>query len=297
MLLLRVPLLAFSVYLFGVVILGLVFSTVAYPVLGPLLGLEFPRFVFRVLELVGLITVVVWLHLLGEAGIESWGLARPLRRWMYQLFVGCFCGVLMLGALVIFLLTIGAREVTGDLAQVPGLFAKGLAVGLAVAVIEEFWFRGGLFSALASPSVTRPRTAIAITSVLFSVVHFIRPADMSPAESPSVWFAVRVFTGSFGKFLDPQILGPALALLLAGAFLAIVRLRTRSVAACIGLHAGWVSVIYVFKAISELKSGSPTLHWATGYDGVIGWLAFVIFLGALLLYRPWGFSATSEHQP
>ena len=49
-------------------------------------------------------------------------------------------------------------------------------------------------------------------------------------------------------FSDPlAILDSFLCLMAVGVLLGVVRLVTGNIAACIGLHAGWVAVIYVVR--------------------------------------------------
>ena len=71
-----------------------------------------------------------------------------------------------------------------------------------------------------------------------------------------------------------------------GVLLGVVRLVTGNIAACIGLHAGWVAVIYVVRETTLPNPASPAA-WVMGdYDGFIGWmvLAWIPVIG-WILYR------------
>jgi uncharacterized protein len=74
------------------------------------------------------------------------------------------------------------------------------------------------------------------------------------------------------KYAAPLTLFDSLlALFAVGVLLALVRLRTRSIAACIGLHASWVCTIAFVREISLVRNDAPA-GWLVGsYDGVIGW--------------------------
>jgi hypothetical protein len=69
----------------------------------------------------------------------------------------------------------------------------------------------------------------------------------------------------------------------------MVRARTGNIAAPIGLHAGWVAVIYVVRETSDRRTGGPGTWLLSDYDGFIGWmvLGWTVVIGAVLswLYR------------
>ena len=277
------PYLRIVVYLIVLILLGLSIAGGVYFVSGSTFREEPSKLVFRVLEVMGILTCAGWLWLQGNQIVAAWALAASPRTWLWHVLLGWLAGVAMLALIAWALTALGARELTGSLTDLPGLLARGLVVGLAVSVLEEIWFRGGLLTALAAPSFARRGSAVVISSLLFSAVHFIRPEAITSQEAASWLVTWHVFASSFGRFLDPMIVGPALALFCAGMILALVRVRTGCIAGCIGLHAGWVSVIYTFKRVSEPQGDAPGAMWAAGYDGVIGWLAAAVFLGVLLV--------------
>jgi uncharacterized protein len=66
--------------------------------------------------------------------------------------------------------------------------------------------------------------------------------------------------------------------------LAVVRLRTRAIAACIGLHAAWVCTIALVRQASMIQTDAPA-NWLVGsYDGVIGWGALGWMALLLVIY-------------
>jgi hypothetical protein len=75
-----------------------------------------------------------------------------------------------------------------------------------------------------------------------------------------------------------------LALAAVGVLLGVIRARTGHIAACIGLHAGWVCVIGVLR---ELSVRNPASRWSFlvgDYDGVVGWLVFAWTVVIIALY-------------
>ena len=72
---------------------------------------------------------------------------------------------------------------------------------------------------------------------------------------------------------------------LVGLMLAFVRRRTGAIAACIGLHMGWVWVIKSTLAVSREVEPSAYAHLVSRFDGYTGWL--VAAWAALLLLLAW----------
>ena len=281
----------FFLYLLWVVVLGLVTAPAVYFVAGG--GLEFHKLVFRCMELGALLCAYVWLRLLGVSGATSWGLQGPLARWMRDLWYGWLWGAAMLLALVVMLFLTGARELTEtgqstfsstgsstfSIEVAATVLTKGLLVGLAVATVEELWFRGASFTALGtvlsnplSTGDTMARRssgwAATLSSLLYAAVHFVRPdQSIGPAEV-QWWSGGAVLSASFGRFAQPgAIIDSFVALFAAGMVLSVLRVRTRRIALCIGVHSGWVMVISATKKISVPSNGPLGSLLAGKYDG------------------------------
>jgi hypothetical protein len=65
----------------------------------------------------------------------------------------------------------------------------------------------------------------------------------------------------------------------------MVRALTGNIAACIGLHAGWVWVIAFLRETSQPNETHPARFLLSNFDGVVGWLVLgsTVVIGALLL--------------
>ena len=64
-----------------------------------------------------------------------------------------------------------------------------------------------------------------------------------------------------------------------------MRIRTNRIALCIGIHAGWVITIKIFKRITDTNVQSDYAFLTGSYDKVIGYLAaacIAIFIVLLL---------------
>jgi len=128
-------------------------------------------------------------------------------------------------------------RIKSDLSPSGGL--RILASASAVAVLEEFLFRGILLGLCLR--AMRPLAAACLSSAVFAAVHFMRVAKPE-VEPPVSWLS------GFGQL--PQVFSSApewpilgwglLSLFLAGMILSFATLRTRSLFLAIGLHAGWI---------------------------------------------------------
>lgn len=110
----------------------------------------------------------------------------------------------------------------------------------AVSGIEEVVFRGVI---LGLCLWTLPRAgAIALTTLLFVVVHFIKPAKTEIAPEAVRWWSGLAEALRFADGLPPGALlfFGAASLFAAGWILGSAAVATRSLWLPIGLHAGWV---------------------------------------------------------
>ena len=131
-----------------------------------------------------------------------------------------------------------------------------------------------------------PPAALLAVAALYSAVHFIDASASFPVAEIGIGSGFAVLGDAFHNLTGPGIAGPAAALFAAGVLLGVVRHRTGSVAACIGIHAGWVLVNKAGRTLTVPEPDSPWAWLATGYDGVIGWAAGALFsLVALLCWR------------
>ncbi len=245
--------------------------------------------VFSRLTMLGVIVLTIWLlrryhlndrSLLGFAG--PW--PRFLRRGVTGLAVGL---ALMTCALVpLFLLDVrmwNARAPT-ELAGWAALLAKALGSGMAVALIEETFFRGAMQGALQRQGSLR--TALFAVPALYAAVHFLGRAATVPHEEVDALSGFIALGGFFRGFAHPLAIADAfVALWCVGLLLALVRWRWGDIAGCLGLHAGFVAVIAVFRKVS---SPAPAADWSWmvgGFDGLLGlWIAA---LTALVCFAVW----------
>ena len=251
-----------------------VFSYPAWLLLHPHFDFPFHRIGERIgmlALLLGFLLIARHLKLADRASL-GYGLPRPL--FVREMLIGLGLGVATMlivvagmGALGLLDWSRAAVLGTGALAQ---LFIARLLSALAVAFIEETFVRGAMYTAIERESGAR--TAVLLTSLLYAATHFfgkvrIAPADVTP------WSGVALLGQSLQAFAHfAGIVDAFLALAAVGVVLALVRQATGNIAACLGLHAGWVWVMLVAHELSAPRREAPLGFLLSRFDGFVGWL-------------------------
>ena len=232
------------------------------------------RVMHRIAMLVAFIGLIWMFRYWRVANKESLGYGLSRGQFIRQLALGLVCGVAIMLPLMTMLFGLDIRELKADANLNAGAFTSlvlgGLLSGLVVAFIEETFFRGALFSAVRRESGTV--LAIVLPSLLYACVHFLGGRLRLPREEVEWSTGFDVLAKLLERYAAPlELVDSLLALFAVGVLLALVRLRTNAIAACIGLHASWVCTIAVVRDVSRVEEAAPA-GWLVGsYDGVIGW--------------------------
>jgi hypothetical protein len=233
----------------------------------------------------------IWplLKVLRLADRESLGYGLPAPVFRRTLLRGLGLGIVILACLSAALWLLGLR--TPHLAGGPPLLkilAQGLLGGLAVAFIEESFFRGAMYTAILRRGGGTP-AAVLLPSLLYAALHFLKPQPLPPDTPAGLTACLASLAQGFPALLRLENLDSFVALTLVGVFLALVRERCGHLAWGIGMHAGWVLVIKLTLAYSHDVPNTPLRYLAGSYDGMIGWLAAgwigVLSLGLILWPR------------
>ena len=235
------------------------------------------RVMHRIAMLLALIGLVVLTRRLGLSNKQALGYGLPRRRFLMQMGIGWLCGVALMLPLVGLLLGLDIRELKPDFsADWVGLIFGGIATGLTVAFIEETFFRGILFTAVARTSSVA--AAVVAPSLLYAALHFLGGKLRVAPEDVSWVHGFEVLSKLFERYAQPlTFVDSFVALAMLGVLLAIVRLRTGAIAGCIGLHAAGVACIVVLREATAVMPNTEYAALVGSYDGVIGWAALVWF--------------------
>ncbi|MCC5841990.1 MAG: CPBP family intramembrane metalloprotease [Opitutales bacterium] len=238
---------------------------------------------------ISLLWLIQYCQLWGRFGFH-WrdGGFRQGLRWG---FVGAasLCTVVLLQTLIQDVSPVEPLTVQG----VAEVLLRALAGALVLSFLEEALFRGMLLRLFFT--AFRPWTAIFLSAFVFAAVHFKRvPYDPALTE---VWWGGFAIAGkmAFAFIFESEAL-PFLNLFLVGLVLNLVFLLTRSLIACVGLHAGWVVVRNTYGKLAESGDSGLFLGSTILVDGLLCafiLLAFAVFLSYALLFR--SYKAPPEH--
>lgn len=292
---------AFAWFL-GMFVLGFaVIALVAYPawlLVHPLQpGWLFHRIGGRIGQLALLVALLLCARRLGVADRQSWGYGIPARQFFPELLKALALGVATMLPIIAIMAAMGLRTWKGGVAPDAELLAKltlqGFLTGIVVALMEETFIRGAMFTAISRESGTR--LAILLTSLLYASTHFLVSYRV-PADQVNAWSGVALVAGTLDAFKDPlAIVDAFLCLFAVGVLLAAVRAATGNIAACMGLHAGWVWIITFVRVTSEPDRTHPLHFLVSEFDGLVGWLvlAWTVVIG-LVLHRVYARRGTAK---
>ncbi|HWL63057.1 MAG TPA: CPBP family glutamic-type intramembrane protease [Steroidobacteraceae bacterium] len=246
--------------------------------------------VFSRLTMLGVVLATAWLlwryRLCGDGTL---GYTGPWTRFLRRGLAGLLAGIaLMALALVpLFLLDVrtwSTRAPDALMDWLP-LVMKGLGSGLAVALIEETFFRGALQGSLQKLGAWR--LALFAVPAYYAAVHFLGRAASVPYEEVNAFSGFTALAGFFSGFTHPLRIADAfIALWFVGLLLALVRRYWGDIAGCIGLHAGFVAIISLFRKVSAPAAGNDWSFLVGKFDGLLGlWIALLTGLCCLVLWR------------
>jgi membrane protease YdiL (CAAX protease family) len=244
---------------------------------------QFHRVAGRLWQLLMLAGIAVAVRHLGLRGRSDWGYGLPRADFLRQAGVGLACGVATMLPMALVIVALGIRNPLPDLdaGTLLASIAAGALTGLIVALIEETFFRGLMFRAVLRES--GPALAIASTAILYSAIHFF--ARVKVPQGEVAWGSGIALLGSaLARFAEPAAIADAFTTLaMVGLLLGLVRYRTGSIAAGVGLHMGWICVIKTTAAVTRHDEAA---HWSflvSDFDGFTGWLVAGWSLAILLV--------------
>jgi membrane protease YdiL (CAAX protease family) len=294
---------SFAIFM-GLIGLGLAgIAILGYPawlLISPLL--DNPKF-HRIASRIGMLLLVIGFVFVARrlrvADRQSLGFDLPLGKFVGEVAKAIVLGALLMLPALVTMIAFDMRQVVGeDLSAFAWikLACSGIITGLTVSLIEETFMRGAMQSAITRESGAR--VAIVLTSLVYAATHFIGRYRVAP-DDVRLGSGFDMLAHALAAFADPlAILDAFLCLTAVGMLLGMVRAFTGNIAACIGLHTGWVAVIYVVRETSERRPNGPGTWLLSDYDGFIGWmvLAWTLAIG-WALYRWYGMSGAGKGIP
>jgi membrane protease YdiL (CAAX protease family) len=271
----------------GLILAGLAaiaaFTYPAWLLLHPHFDFPFHRIGERIGMLALLLGFVLAMKRLRLDDRASLGFGLPRRLFLREMGIGLGVGVASMAAVVGIMSALGllAWQAPPPAALLRLVAAKALA-GLAVALIEETFLRGAMHTGVERESGAR--AAVLLTALVYALTHFFA-AFRIPADQVNAYSGLALLSGTLQLFAHPLRIADAfLCLFAVGVVLGSVRAATGNIAACIGLHAGWVWVMLVAHELTQPLRSAPGSFLLSRYDGFIGWLvlAWTVALGLAL---------------
>lgn len=263
------------------------FTYPAWLLLHPHVDFPFHRIGERIGMLVLLLCFLFTARHLGlrDRASLGFGIARPL--FLREMFLGLVLGVVTMAIIIGVMCALDLLDwrpaAALGAAGIAKLVVARLGSGLAVAFIEETFLRGAMLTAIERESGAR--TAVLLTAVVYSATHFFASFHI-PADQVSAASGLDLLAGTLHSFAHPLAIADAfLCLLAVGVVLGAIRVATGNIAACIGLHAGWVWVMLVAHELTRPLRAAALAFLLSGFDGFVGWLvlAWTVLIGFILL--------------
>jgi uncharacterized protein len=271
----------------GLILVGLasiaLFSYPAWVLLHPHFSFPFHRMGERIGMLALLIGFVLTARRLGLADRASLGYGIPRRQFLREMSIGLALGVVTMLAVVGIMTALGLLDwgpgAGLDAAAMAKIVCNRLLSGLAVAFIEETFLRGAMLSGIERESGAN--AAVLLTAVVYSATHFFASFHIPP-DQVTAGSGLDLLAGTLHSFAQPLHIADAfLCLFAVGVVLGIIRITTGNIAACIGLHAGWVWVMLTVHEMSQPLRTAPLGFLLSRFDGFVGWLvlAWTVLMG------------------
>jgi len=285
---------AFFFYLLACMLISAALLPWLHPLFEAWLGATPDRALYRFAMLLALLGMPFFLRMMDLRGRDNMGFLPKPDNWKPVLAKGLLYGALILTGLMLLLLVSGARYfVESDdfgLLFVAKYALAGLASGLAVGLIEEFFFRGPMQTGARRTLGFWP-TALLI-GIFYSMVHFMRPIPPTGLEI-TLAESFAMMWGGFERLGDvAEIADRFVALVVAGVFLSMVRERTGNLVWAIGIHAGWVMIIKLGKKLTLVDPNSPAAILISS-DGITGWWSTAWMAAIAAVY--WWWSDPKRH--
>jgi membrane protease YdiL (CAAX protease family) len=244
-----------------------------------LAGFEFESYFHRALILGALAFLwpfLRWLRVKGRSDLRL----EPNPRWLRDVTAGFLLSAVPVVLCEIFLVQRGVYSMKQG--QPWDEFLAVLPSAIVVPLIEESLFRGLFLGVLLRGFRLWP--ANLISAAIFSIVHFLKAPDETVTTVH--WYSgFDSLAHSFDQFREPMlVLAGFTTLFVIGVILAHARLRTRSLWAPIGLHAGWILASMAFGKIARREI--VALPWL-GKSLLVGLVPLAICLLSWVLLRTW----------
>lgn len=269
------PVLVFLPVFITALFAGALLAYPLYLITGLFADAQFSSVIMLSTQLCGLVFSLLYLKYADQLTLENIGLKAGPHQLMPQFATGFVGGLLLFAGLVLALFAFGIYGINSGrdigLLAITKLLTGAVLTGLAVALFEETVFRGALLQGLRKQAGMN--SAVLTISLIYACTHFINYPE--PADPATIGWttAVQLFIPAYLVVFSLQTIDALLALFVLGLLFAFVRIRTRNLFQCIGLHAGVVAGVKLFRYFAEYRPDNTFNYLVSTYDYRLGWLA------------------------
>jgi len=225
--------------------------------LGKIQGMPFHRYLSRSIQVSALVLLLPLLRSLRIRSLRAFSLV-PNPRSLRDLGIGVTAGLLCMALMIPFFLRFGACSLSPDWEAALGhALPRVAATAVAVALLEEFLFRGVLLGLLRQVMV--PSAAVFLAAIPFAALHFL---NLPRGEGGSVawWSGLSSLAQAVTSLPPwPLLLWGMATLFVAGLLLGWLTVRTGSLHAAIGLHGVWILGQQLFNKVSVFQPDTAAL--------------------------------------
>lgn len=280
---------AIIIFSLFVVLTFFVGAVLAYPLkllLDPALGLAFRKYLTYATLISGLIISGIYLQLYNLLSFKAFGYSGKISKFLSGMLNGFVYGMILMLMIEVLLFLLGiheldsARSITFN--SISLLLVKAILAGLSIGLIEESIFRGALFTGLYKQ--TGAVITVFFSSLVYSTVHFVRYRDLPPDVDIGWLTGITMMPEAFRRFSEWSILDYFLTLFIFGVLLGLLRLKHKSIAACIGVHAGIVMLIKIADYFTNRTHNSNFDYLVSQYNSTFGWISFIVILLFTIFY-------------
>ena len=261
----------------------LLLSAVLAPLIYPLLHYKFERVFNRIVMILTLVAVVLFVRI-RHASFQDCGLQWKSDSFSLfrTAFIAAFLTLIILTALR---MPVGSSAWTSQTWKWRWIWRiiGGLGSAVLIGIIEEFFFRGFIYSTLKDKLSWGFVPAVMVTNVFYSLVHFVSEKPPLIGPDPTFFDSLRLMAAPFAALADWRAIAPgALGLFLFGLLLNDLVIRTKSLYPAIGLHAGGVFFLKIDGFFVDSINTNPIFFGTNQIiDGLLGWMGLLVLAGFL----------------
>ncbi|MEO8205339.1 MAG: CPBP family intramembrane glutamic endopeptidase [Chthoniobacterales bacterium] len=226
-----------------------------------LAGFPFHRYFSRLIQIAALVYAWPFIRWLNVRTLSELGILKNSRRGA-DFLAGFGIGFLPMAILAVVYLSLDIYHFRNGFAG--GTLFRIAITAIVVAMMEELFFRGILLGL--ALRITNRMTAILGVSIIFGLVHFLKPAKGDTLPEVVTWMSGfhQAGTAFSSLTINPGlVLGGMATLVVAGVLLGFCTVATKSLWLAIGVHASWIFGQQTLNLIARyrIKPTDALLPW------------------------------------